>query len=245
MENILIVGATSAIAQAIARLLAADAKNIMLWGRSGERLDAVAQDLRVRGARRVEIRAFEIVEHEKHESALDEAIAAFGGLDLVLIAHGSLTDQKAAEKDFHLALQELQVNCISTLSLLSAVGNYFETRKGGCIAVLSSVAGERGRQSNYIYGTAKAAVSTFLQGLRHRLYASGVQVLTIKPGFVDTPMTAAIPKNFLFATPEQVAADVVSAIRTGRAVVYTPWFWRYIMLLIRTVPERLFVRTKL
>ena len=245
MKNILIVGATSAIAQAIARELAPDAENIMLWGRSEERLAAVAQDLRVRGAARVEIDAFEIAEHQHHDDAFRKAVAGFGHLDLVVIAHGSLTDQKDAERDFRMTMEELQVNCISALSLLSICGNYFEERKSGCIAVISSVAGDRGRQSNYIYGTAKAAVTTFAQGLRHRLHASGVQVLTIKPGFVDTPMTAAVPKNFLFASPERVAKDVVSGIKAGRSVIYTPWFWRFIMLLIRAVPERVFVRTKL
>jgi len=244
-ENILVVGATSAIAQAIVRLLAGEAKNIMLWGRSEQRLEAVAQDLRVRGAGRVEVRAFEIAQHEEHEEALQETIAAFGELDLVLIAHGSLTDQKAAEKDFQLTLQELQINCISALSLLSAAANYFELRKRGCIVVLSSVAGDRGRQSNYIYGTAKAALSTFLQGLRHRLHASGVRVVTVKPGFVDTPMTANMSKNSLFASPERVAADVVRGIRSGRAVIYTPWFWRLVMPIIKAIPEGIFVRTKL
>ena len=245
MKNILIVGATSAIAQAIARLLAPGAENIMLWGRSDARLAAVAQDLRVRGAARVEIEAFEIVEHQQHDDAFRKAVGAFGQLDLVIIAHGSLTDQKAAERDFRTTMNELQVNCISTLSLLSICGNYFEERKSGCIAVISSVAGDRGRQSNYIYGTAKAAVTTFAQGLRHRLHASGVQVVTIKPGFVDTPMTAGVPKNFLFASPERVAKDVVNGIKAGRSAIYTPWFWRFIMLLIKAVPERVFVRTKL
>lgn len=245
MENILVIGATSAIAQAITRLLARDAKNVMLWGRSTERLELVAQDLRVRGGAKVEVRAFDFIESAEQEIALQEVIALFGRLDLVLIAHGSLTAQKAAEKNFQLALRELQINCLSTLSLLTALGNYFEQREGGCIAVISSVAGDRGRQSNYIYGTAKAAVSTFLQGMRHRLHAKGVQVVTIKPGFVDTPMTSAMPKNFLFASPDRVARDVVRGIRNGRSVIYTPWFWRYVMLLIKAVPERLFVRTKL
>lgn len=245
MKNILVVGATSAIAQAIVRHWTSEAEKIMLWARSADRLEAVATDLRVRGAREVASRAFEIADDELHEAAFQDVIATFGHLDLVLIAHGSGTDQETAVKDFEFVRRELQVNLISTLSLLTWCANYFEPRRSGCIAVITSVAGDRGRRSNYVYGTAKAAVSTFLQGLRHRLHESDVQVVTIKPGFVDTPMTAHLPKTLLFATPDRVAVDVVKGIRAGRLVIYTPWFWRYILLIIKVIPERLFVRSKL
>ena len=125
------------------------------------------------------------------------------------------------------------------------LANRFEQSRGGCIAVISSVAGDRGRQSNYVYGSAKGGLDRFLQGLRNRLYRAGVAVVTIKPGFVDTPMTAALPKNALYASPRQVARGVYRAIEARRSVVYLPWFWRPIMLLIKLLPESVFKRLRL
>jgi decaprenylphospho-beta-D-erythro-pentofuranosid-2-ulose 2-reductase len=155
-----------------------------------------------------------------------------------LIAHGTLPDQGACQASFDTARREFEVNALSVLSLLTLAANRFEQQRSGTIAVISSVAGERGRQSNYLYGAAKGAVSLFLQGLRNRLSKSGVQVVTILPGFVDTPMTADFPKGPLWAQPDAVARDIVRAIEGGRDVLYTPWFWRWIMLIIRTIPER-------
>jgi decaprenylphospho-beta-D-erythro-pentofuranosid-2-ulose 2-reductase len=245
MQKILIIGATSAIAQAIARRLSEGAKAIMLWARSESKLALVAQDLRVRSAAEIQTKAFDFNNLEAHQTALKEVLRIFGSLDLVIICYGSLSNQDACQADFANALEELNTNSISTLSFLTLLSNYFEQQKAGCIVVITSVAGDRGRQSNYVYGTAKAAVNTFLQGLRNRLYRRGVHVVTVKPGFVDTPMTAHLQKNFLFASPETVANDVVRAISGKRSVVYTPWFWRYIMLLINLIPERLFRALKL
>jgi decaprenylphospho-beta-D-erythro-pentofuranosid-2-ulose 2-reductase len=245
VENILIIGATSAIAQAVTRRLAESAKLIILWGRSESKLALVAQDLRVRSPVKLETKAFDFNDLKSQESAFKELFSTIDNLDLAVVCHGTLGDQSVGEADFAKALEELNTNCISTLSFLTHIANYFEGRKRGCIVVLSSVAGDRGRKSNYIYGTAKAAVSTFLQGLRNRLYRSGVHVVTVKPGFVDTPMTARLQKNFLFAAPEKVASDVVRAIHRKECVVYTPWFWRYIMLVIRLIPERIFRQLKL
>ena len=128
---------------------------------------------------------------------------------------------------------------------MSLLANYFEKRGEGTLAAISSVAGDRGRQSNYVYGTAKAAVNTYLQGLRNRLYSKGVHVLTIKPGFVDTPMTAHLRQGPLFASADRVARDIVKAIEKKKCIIYTPWFWRWIMLLIRLIPEPVFRRLKL
>lgn len=245
MEKILIVGGTSVIAQAIARRLAPSAKQIMLWGRSDAKLALVAEDLHVRYSLEIQTKAFDFNDLEVHEAVLKKTLSSMDGLDVVVICHGSLGDQDACEADFANALNELNTNCISTLSFLTLLANYFEQRKAGCIVVLSSVAGDRGRQSNYIYGTAKAAVNTFLQGLRNRLYQSGVHVVTVKPGFVDTPMTAHLRKNFLFASPETIANDVVRAIDRKQSIIYTPWFWRYIMLVVNSIPERFFRALKL
>jgi len=129
--------------------------------------------------------------------------------------------------------------------LLTLLANRFEAQRHGTLAVIGSVAGDRGRQSNYVYGTAKGALAIFLQGLRNRLHPAGVRVLTVKPGFVDTPMTASFKKGPLWAAPEAVAAAIVAAVERGRDVIYTPWFWWGIMTLIKLVPERVFKKLKL
>jgi hypothetical protein len=181
-----------------------------------------------------------------HEAMLNLAESALGGLDVVLIAHGTLGDQKACEASVDTTLRELNTNGVSVVALLTRVANRFEQRRAGTIVVISSVAGDRGRQSNYVYGSAKALVTAFTSGLRQRLYPLGISVVTIKPGFVDTPMTAAFPKGALWAKPQQIATGIVSAVDRGSAtVLYLPWFWRWIMLIIRSVPETVFRRLKL
>jgi short-subunit dehydrogenase len=176
---------------------------------------------------------------------LDRAESCMGGLDTLLIAHGTLSDQKACEKSVEMTLHELTTNGVSVVALLTLTAERFEQRRVGAIAVISSVAGDRGRQSNYVYGAAKSLVSTFTSGLRQRLYKSGVSVITIKPGFVDTPMTAAFPKGALWAKPHDIATGIVRAIDRSATVVYLPAFWRPIMFIIRSVPESLFRRLKL
>jgi short-subunit dehydrogenase len=240
MRKVLIVGATSAIAEAVARLLAARGDFLYLVGRRAEMLEAIAADLRVRGAARVQTETLDINTIEHHAALLDHAAAALGGLDTVLVAHGTLSDQAACQQSVALTFQELHTNALSVIALLTLVANRFESQRAGTIAVISSVAGDRGRQSNYVYGTAKAAVSSFLSGLRQRLHKAGVRVLTIKPGFVDTPMTRDFAKNLLWAKPERVASDIVRAMEKGKDVVYTPGFWRPVMWIIKSIPERIF-----
>jgi decaprenylphospho-beta-D-erythro-pentofuranosid-2-ulose 2-reductase len=245
MQKILIIGATSAIAEATARLFAARGDRLHLLARNRERLETMAKDLKIRGAESVSFDVFDVNDIPGHTALLDAANAALDGIDVALIAHGTLPDQKACEQDFSVALEELNTNAIGTLSLLTHLANRFEQQRHGVIAAISSVAGDRGRQSNYVYGTAKAAVTTFLQGLRNRLSKSGVTVLTIKPGFVDTPMTADFRKGLLWASPERVGHDILKAISASRDVLYTPWFWRPVMTLICSIPERVFKRLSL
>lgn len=245
MQKILIIGATSAIAEACAKRFAAQGHSLYLLARNSSRLESLAQDLRVRGAAAVHCASFEANALETHQALLEQVKTELNGLDRVLIAHGTLSDQQACEQSVELTLQELQTNALSVIALLTRLANHFEQQRHGSIAVIGSVAGDRGRQSNYIYGTAKGALSIFLQGLRNRLHKSGVQVLTIKPGFVDTPMTAAFPKGPLWATPEKVAHDIDKAIEKNKDVLYTPGFWMLIMLIIKSVPERLFKRLSL
>ena len=151
-----------------------------------------------------------------------------------------LGDQHAAEADFEVAAAILHTNFISTVSLLTWLGNYFQAQRGGTLAVISSVAGDRGRKSNYVYGASKGALNVFLEGLRNRIDRDGVHVLTIKPGFVATPMTAHVPHNALFASPDQIARGILKAIERRRDVAYLPWFWFWIMLLVRAIPSRFF-----
>lgn len=245
MQKILIVGAASAIAEATARLCAARGDALFLVGRNAARLETIAADLRVRGAAAVDCRVMDATDRAAHAAMLDAACAALGGLDVALLAHGTLPDQKACEASVELTLQEIDNNALSMIALATLLATRFEAQGHGTLAAISSVAGDRGRQSNYVYGAAKGTVTLFLQGLRNRLAKKGVQVLTIKPGFVDTPMTAAFRKSALWAQPEDVARGILRAIVQRRDVVYLPGFWWLIMLLIRHIPERVFKRLSL
>jgi decaprenylphospho-beta-D-erythro-pentofuranosid-2-ulose 2-reductase len=242
MANILIIGATSTIAQATARLFAAEGARFFLVGRSTSKLEAVRDDLRVCGAKECEMYALDLTDIAGHVAMIAAATAALGTLDMVLIAHGSLSDQAACEVSVTRTMEEWATNCTSVVALLTLLANQFEQQRHGTIAVMSSVAGDRGRKSLYVYGAAKAALNTFLDGLRGRLSGAGVAVVTVKPGFVDTPMTAHLPKNFLFVPPERVARDIHRAMTRGTAVAYSPWFWRYVMLLLRAIPDPIFRR---
>jgi decaprenylphospho-beta-D-erythro-pentofuranosid-2-ulose 2-reductase len=240
-----VLGATSSIAIATMRLLAARPIHFMLVARNVDRLTAVAQDLLTRGALTVDTWVMDLDETTGHPEMLAIAAQRLGRIDLALIAHGVLGDQQAGEANFEVAAAILHTNFISTVSLLTWLGNYFQAQRGGTLAVVSSVAGDRGRKSNYIYGASKGALNVFLEGLRNRIDRDGVQVLTIKPGFVATPMTAYVPHNALFASPEQVAVGIWKAIEGRRDVVYVPWFWTGIMLLVRSIPGVLFKKMNL
>jgi decaprenylphospho-beta-D-erythro-pentofuranosid-2-ulose 2-reductase len=246
MRKILVMGAGSAIAEATARSFAQRGDALFLVGRKPEVLESMLADLRVRGAKTVGMHAMDANDFSGHEAMLNAAESALGGLDTVLIAHGTLSDQKACESSVDHTLRELNTNGISVVALLTRVAARFEQRRAGTIVVISSVAGDRGRQSNYVYGSAKALVTAFTSGLRQRLFPLGISVITIKPGFVDTPMTAAFPKGALWAKPQQIADGIVSAVDRGSAtVLYLPKFWRLIMLIIRSIPESVFRKLKL
>jgi len=245
MQRILIVGATSAIAEATARRFAARGARLYLVARDAERLQSLAADLTIRGAAVAGITVLDVNDFARHEAVLQDAARALEGIDVALIAHGTLGDQAHCERSFPLTLDELNTNAISVISLLTHLANRFEAERRGSIAVVSSVAGDRGRASNYVYGAAKGAVNLFLQGLRARLHHSGVHVLTIKPGFVDTPMTAAFKKGLLWSQPEQIAAGIERALEKRKDVAYLPPWWRLVMGIIKLLPEGLIKRTSL
>jgi decaprenylphospho-beta-D-erythro-pentofuranosid-2-ulose 2-reductase len=233
---VLVLGATSSIAIATMRQLAPRNTRFMLVARNSHRLTAVAQDLLTRGASTVDTWAMDLDDTTAHGEMLAIAAERLGKIDMALIAHGVLGDQQAAEADFEIAAAVLHTNFISTVSLLTWLGNYFQAQQGGTLAVVSSVAGDRGRKSNYVYGASKGALNIFLEGLRNRIDRDGVQVLTIKPGFVATPMTAHVEQNALFATPDQVARGILKAVEQRQDIAYLPWFWAWIMLLVRAIP---------
>ncbi len=245
MRKTLIVGATSSIAQATARLFAEAGDALFLVARNRDRLQVLARDLCVRGAESVDVEVLDVLDYPSHQPVIETAIHAMQGLDLVLIAHGSLLEQDECECPFDKIHKAFDVNLLSTISLILPLANYFEQRKQGTIAVISSVAGDRGRQGNYVYGSAKGALSIYLQGLRNRLYPCGVEVITIKPGFVDTPMTAEFSKGLLWVCPDRIARGIISAVKNHKDVVYVPGFWRYIMLFVKLIPESIFKRLHL
>jgi len=242
MQRVLIIGATSAIAEATARRYAERGASIHLLGRQASRLETIAADLRTRGAT-ASVGVLDVNDGASHAPALDGAWASLDEVDIVLIAHGTLPDQAACDASVELALREFATNGTSTIALCAALA--LRLKSGSTLAVISSVAGDRGRASNYLYGSAKAAVSAYLSGLGQRLRPAGINVLTIKPGFVDTPMTAAFKKGALWAKPAQVANGIVRAIDKRKPVAYLPSFWWAIMLVIKSIPEFVFRRIKL
>ena len=243
--KVMIAGATSAIAGAVARKFAGEGNELFLVARNADRLDAVSDHLAVCGARRIEKHLADLNCIESHRDIVAAAVEKLGGLDLVLIAHGVLGDQKLSEADSKELAKGLTANFVSAASLSMVAAKHFERQASGCLAVITSVAGDRGRRSNYAYGAAKGGMSIFLQGLRDRLKASGVSVVDLKLGFVDTPMTASVPKNPLFVDADRAAAGIFRAIQKKRGVAYVPWFWRPIMLAVRAIPGPIFRRLPL
>lgn len=240
MKKILIIGATSAIAKQCARIWAARGDEFYLVARNEEQVQIIASDLKVRGATQVSEYCADLNDKDRYVELLDAAENTMNGIDTVLIAHGTLSNQKTCEQSVEETLSEIQTNALSTISLLTLIANRFEAKKSGTIAVISSVAGERGRASNYVYGSAKSMITTFTSGLRQRLHKSNVAVVTIKPGFVDTPMTSSFKKGFLWTKPALVATRIVKAIDLKKDEVYVPAFWFWILLLIKLIPTWLF-----
>ncbi|MFK7857897.1 MAG: SDR family NAD(P)-dependent oxidoreductase [Granulosicoccus sp.] len=236
-ETIVVFGATSHLAQGCCRLLAEAGHALVLVGRSPERLDSVKNDLAARGAT-VSVVQADLDDFDGHESL----VSTVSDADSFWFFAGSLPDQKQCESTWDATHAAMVTNGISAISLLTRLANVCEQRRAGSFVVISSVAGDRGRSSNYIYGAAKGAVSVFCEGLRGRMQRAGVGVLVIKPGFFISPMTADIEKKpaVLWVEAEQVAKAVVSGWQAGKDVVYAPWFWRPIMRIIREVPTRIF-----
>ncbi|WP_426151263.1 SDR family oxidoreductase [Pseudomonas sp. DC3000-4b1] len=246
MKKVLIIGATSGIASACARLWAVERCEFFLVARNVEKLELTASDLRARGAGAIHTHLMDATAFAAHAAMMAVCLAALGQIDIALIAHGTLPDQAACEQDVTIAIEEFTNNATSVIALGTLLANHFERQRCGTLAVISSVAGDRGRGSNYLYGAAKAAVTTFCDGLQARLFKVGVHVVTIKPGFVDTPMTQGLPlPAALVASPAAVARRIVQGIGARASTLYAPGFWALIMWVIRAIPQPLFKRLKL
>jgi len=246
MQKVIILGATSGIALEVQRQLAGRARELLLVARSPERLAALQSDLLVRGASRVLTHPADLSSVAQHDGILEFARQRFPDFDTVLLAYGSMHNQKDSESSLPVLLEELQVDFVSAAAILTLVAAELERRRVGCIAAITSVAGDRGRRSNYVYGSAKGGLSLFLQGLRSRLHPAGVRVITIKPGPVQTPMTDGLTHAAHFADPVQVARDIVRALEyRSPDILYTPRIWCYIMMAIKWVPEVIYKRVPL
>ena len=243
-RKILVLGATSGIAEATCRIWAAEGASLFLVARNAEKL-AVVADLKTRGALYVDTAVADLDDVTQHASLLAHAINSLTGMDVAFLAHGILGDQGRAEEDFGTAAQILHTNFISAVSLLTWLANFCVQRHTGVLAVISSVAGDRGRRSNYLYGSSKAGLTAFLDGLRNRVDREGVTVLNIKPGPVKTAMTSTMAGSEKFADVNKVAQTIAKAIEKRADELYVPFQWGPIMFVIRHIPERVFKKLNL
>lgn len=243
MPSLLVLGATSDIARATALHFGLNGWSITIAGRDMSAVSALADDCSIRTGNPVAALHFDALHSEKHTEFWNALPSC---PDAVLCAVGVLGDQKTAQQDTELAEEILCSNFTGLVPVLSMAANAFEQRGSGLIIGISSVAGDRGRASNYLYGSAKAGFTAFLSGLRNRLASKGVRVLTVKPGFVATAMTANISlPPLLTASPDDVARDIFAAVEKKRDILYTKWYWRWIMLIVRLLPECVFKRLSL
>jgi len=241
-----VLGATSAIAIAYCRRIGGEGAGFVLVGRHPNRLEAVAADLVARGAREAIPVISDLANMDSCEERFLNFCSRMAVPDQILIAYGVLGDQSDAEEHAEATRHILDVNFTSAALWLQMAAKHLPRDKPRSIIVISSVAGDRGRRSNYVYGAAKAGLTAFAEGLAHRLYDTNLQVITVKPGFVDTPMTTRFERRGpLWASPERIAAGIDRAVRKRLAVVYTPWFWWPIMTIIRLLPRPIFFRTRL
>lgn len=245
MKNLLVLGATSGIAQAYVNRVASQCESIVLVARSEEKLNLIAAHVSTISGAKVSTQIADLADMANHEQLISSIAGKVGSIDCALIAYGQLTDQERCSTDLDYAMEQFNLNGTSTVSLSMQVADQMKKQGNGTLAVIGSVAGDRGRRSNYCYGAAKSAVESFLSGLRSDMQQHKVNVLTIKPGFVDTPMTSSFKKGALWASADKVAGDIDSAVQKGKSVLYTPWFWRYIMLIIKCIPEFIFKKLPL
>lgn len=235
MSYVLIIGAKSDIAIQLAKEYATNGYDLYLAARDSNSLEGFAKDINIRKGVQIRLKEFDVTQFENHQNFYESLEPKPLG---VVYVTGYMTDQKECEKEWIKVLNTINVNFTGAVSILNIVANNMEQRKQGFIVGISSVAGDRGRKSNYIYGSAKAGFSAYLSGLRNRLHESGIKVLTVKPGFVNTKMTAGLElPAILTAKPQEVAKDIYTAQQKGKDILYTKSVWRWIMLTIKLIPE--------
>jgi short-subunit dehydrogenase len=234
-EHWLILGASSAMAKAFARLAAERGAAVTLAGRDLDDLAAGAEDARLRGAAQARALACDAADAASRAACIAAAALPETVLN-VFVAIGDMPEQEAMDRDPGLTARMIAATYSGPVALLQGLAPLLEAQRAGRVVIVGSVAGDRGRRKNYLYGSAKAGLATFSEGLRARLFASGVTVTLVKPGFVDTAMTWGLPGLFLVASPRDCAAAMLDAAERGRAVIYHPFFWRFIMLIIRHIP---------
>lgn len=245
-KNIVVIGATSAIALHACRYWAKENANFFLVARDDLKLSRVREDLISFGATRVVLHTQDLLDQGAHPRIIEEASKCFDKVDHLLVAHGTLLDQSQAAGNVEMAMSEINANYLSQVSLLILFSRVFVNQKEGNIGVISSVAGDRGRMSNFVYGSAKGGLSVFCEGLRNHLYHQGVSLTLIKPGMVATPMTQSLNiQSPLLAKPEVVGQEIAKGMSRHRKVIYTPFYWRTVMFIIRHIPSFLFDRLKL
>jgi decaprenylphospho-beta-D-erythro-pentofuranosid-2-ulose 2-reductase len=244
--TVVIVGATSGIGRALARACAAEGRGVVLAGRDSSSLQRIAADCRVRFAVPARSEHFDALDFEDHAAFVERAAKGFGqGVDGFILCQGEMPDEAVARRDLQVFRRTIDVNYAATVSVLERAADHLSEHPGGFLCAITSVAGDRGRPRNHLYGSTKAAVSVYLGGLRVRMARHGVKVVDVRPGIVDTGLTWALPDLPLRADPAQIARDVLRGIARDRAVVYAPWFWRYVMMIIRWIPDRIFKRLDL
>lgn len=243
VQSVLVLGGGSDLGLAIARkLVDRRARTIVLAGRTPERFDTAATELRAAGATRVETIPFDATDFASHPGFVDDVFALVGDIDLVVIAFGVLGDAEKAERDAALALEIVQTNYTGVVSVTVPITQRLEAQGHGTIVLLSSVAGERVRKANFVYGSSKAGADGFFQGLGDRLAGTGVHAMIVRPGFVTTKMTAGMKQAPLSTTPDRVATAVVDALARDREIVWVPGLLRWLMSGLRHVPRRIFRR---
>jgi len=240
MKHIVIAGATSAISQAVSKQLISDDVCFHLVGRDMDKLEIVSNDLISRGCGKALCYSLDFNDFTEHQSLIEKIKIEADKIDILFVCYGIMHSQDECEENVNKALEQVTSNYTSAVSLLVLFTQVMYSQGEGTIAVVSSVAGDRGRKSNFIYGSAKGGLSTFLEGLRYKLYDAGINVLTVKPGFVDSPMTTDMKKGLLWASPELVAKYIVKAIKLRKSVIYTPHFWFFIMTIIKIIPVFIF-----
>lgn len=244
MKKVVIFGSTSGMAEAYARLMAIQGAHLILVGRDPQRLELQRKDLEIRGSPKVDTFTMEFLSVESQAEVLSWCFQD-QPVDVVLIAHGTLVPQDESERDAEKLRRNFDVNFLSPVFLMNAMIPHLEKQRKGVLAVITSVAGDRGRASNYHYGAAKAGLQAFLSGLRGRLFPFGVHVLDLRPGFISTAMTAHLKQGPLFVSPERAAQTIHRAIERKSYVAYVPGFWFFIMLVIRSIPTFVFQRLKI